>query len=209
MKIGSRIVYLAFGGSCAALCCACALLALSIASSGCAAADDVAGRTEDVAVRGEYLVTVLGCDDCHTPKKMVNGIPTLDVARRVAGHPEGAPHPTWQPQDIGERHALFLGDPNMTAWAGPWGVSFSPNITPDTDTGLGEWTKEAFAQAIRTGKHQGQPNGRPILPPMPWQGYSHLTDDDLNAMWEYLRSLPPVKNAVPTPVPPPGPPPGE
>ena len=140
---------------------------------------------------------------------MVDGMPMPDMTLRFAGHPAGAPHPTWSPQDLMERHALFLGDPNMTAWAGPWGVSFSVNITPDNETGIGEWTEEAFVQALRTGKHQGQPNGRPILPPVPWQATAHMSDADLHAIWTFLRTTPAVQNAVPTPIPPAGPPPGE
>jgi len=94
----------------------------------------------------------------------------------------------------------------LTAWAGPWGVSFGINLTPDTSTGMGEWTEEAFIQAIRTGKHQGQPNGRDILPPMPLQNMKLMTDEDLKAMWAYLRTIPPVKNQAPLPVPPGAPP---
>ncbi len=55
----------------------------------------------------------------------------------------------------------------MTAWAGSWGVGFIANLTPDTSTGIGEWTEETFIRTLRTGKHHGQPNGRMILPPMP------------------------------------------
>jgi hypothetical protein len=130
-----------------------------------------------------------------------------DTTRHLAGHPAGMVYPTWSPAD-GQRGAIALGNPFLTAWAGPWGVSFAPNLTPDKATGLGEWTEEAFMQAIRTGKHQGQPNGREILPPMPWHAYRHLTDDDLKALWTYLRSIPAVANEVPTPVPP-AMPPGE
>ena len=53
-----------------------------------------------------------------------------------------------------------------TAWAGPWGVSFTANLTPDKETGLGDWTEEQFIATMRTGKHQGK--GRPVLPPMPY-----------------------------------------
>lgn len=94
----------------------------------------------------------------------------------------------------------------LTAWAGPWGVSFAANLTPDNETGIGEWTEEAFVQSLRTGKHQGQPNGRDILPPMPWPGIKLMTDEDLKALWAYLRSIPPMKNQVPFPVPPSMPP---
>ncbi len=90
----------------------------------------------------------------------------------------------------------------LTAWAGPWGVSFAVNLTPDRETGIGEWNEEMFIKAMRTGKHQGQPNGRDILPPMPWPDLKDLTDGDLKAIWAYLRSVPPVKNQVPFPLPP-------
>jgi hypothetical protein len=90
----------------------------------------------------------------------------------------------------------------LTAWAGPWGVSFALNLTPDVATGIGEWSEETFIQAMRTGKHQGQPNGRDILPPMPWFNLKEMTDDDLKALWAYLRSIPPIKNQVPLPEPP-------
>ena len=97
---------------------------------------------------------------------------------------------------------MALTTPMLTAWAGPWGVSFTANLTSDKETGLGEWTEETFIQTIRTGKHQGQPNGRDILPPMPWFYFKEATDEDLKAIWAYLRSIPPVKNQVPLPVPP-------
>ncbi len=200
MKHGIRTFYVGLGvlslGACAAL----VLATLS---------PTPADAADDILARGDYILTTTGCDDCHTPKKMVDGMPMPDMTRRLAGHPAGAPHPTWSPQDLMERHALFLGDPNMTAWAGPWGVSFSSNLTPDSETGLGEWTEEAFVQAMRTGKHQGQPNGRPILPPMPWHALAQMSDDDLSAIWASLRSVPPVANAVPTPIPPAGPPHGD
>ena len=85
-------------------------------------------------------------------------------------------------------------------------VSFAANLTPDTATGIGEWTEETFVRAIRTGKHQGQPNGREILPPMPWPAFKNLSDGDLRAIWAYLRSVKPVKNQVPFPIPPNAPP---
>ena len=63
-----------------------------------------------------------------------------------------------------------------------------------------------FIKTIREGKHQGE--GRPLLPPMPWQEYANMTDDDLKAVWAYLRSIPAINNPVPDPVPPDGPPAG-
>jgi len=93
----------------------------------------------------------------------------------------------------------------MTAWSGPWGVSFAANLTPDKQTGVLEgFTEQQFIQTMRTGRHQGM--GRPILPPMPWPNYAQMTDDDLRAVFAYLRQIRPVKNKVPDPIPP-GPPP--
>jgi hypothetical protein len=124
----------------------------------------------------------------------------LDEKRLLAGHPEKAPYPSWAPPDLQQRNALALTNPMLTAWAGPWGVSFAINLTPDQATGIAEWSEENFIQAMRTGKHQGQPNGREILPPMPWEDFKFMTDEDLKAVFTYLRSLPPVKNQVPLPV---------
>jgi mono/diheme cytochrome c family protein len=153
--------------------------------------------------RGQYLVTVGHCHDCHTPKvEGPGGTPVPDTTRLLSGHPEGMPYPTWTPADLKERHAAALTNPMLTAWAGPWGVSFALNLTPDVATGIGEWSEETFIQAMRTGKHQGQPNGRDILPPMPWFNLKEMTDDDLKALWAYLRSIPPIKNQVPLPEPP-------
>jgi len=169
---------------------------------GCESQMKVAEKSP--AERGKYLVTTIGgCNDCHSPKiPGPSGEP--DTTRLLSGHPHDMPYPVWTPQDIQERNAIALTNPMLTAWAGPWGVSFTANLTPDKETGLGEWTEQAFIQALRTGKHQGQPNGRDILPPMPWPGISQMTDSDLKAVWAYLQTIPAVHNQVPTPVPPAG-----
>jgi hypothetical protein len=88
-----------------------------------------------------------------------------------------------------------------------WGISYAANLTPDRETGLGAWTEQNFVDTMRTGRHMGR--GRPILPPMPWQMVKNLTDQDLKAVFAYLRTLPTVKNRVPQPTPPanPAPPP--
>ncbi len=85
-----------------------------------------------------------------------------------------------------------------TAWAGPWGVSYTANLTPDPETGLGQWTEQQFVDTIRTGRRQGR--GREILPPMPWPAFKNYNDADLKAMFAYLRSIPAMKNKVPDPV---------
>ncbi|MHC5021664.1 MAG: c-type cytochrome [Planctomycetota bacterium] len=184
--------------------------AFSLAPLAAGCGGDAAAAQDEAVARGKYLVTFGGCADCHSPKIMnEQGEPVPDPKSELSGHPAGAPYPTWSPSDMKDRNALALTNPHLSAWAGPWGVSFAANLTPDKETGLGEWTEEAFIQALRTGKHQGQPNGRTILPPMPWPTIAQATDADLKAIWAYLRSIPAIKNAVPTPVPPAGPPPGE
>jgi len=177
------------------------VVCFALATAGCQKKTEVA--TLDPVAHGKYLVNFGGCHDCHTPKIMSpGGIPLPDTTRALAGHPENEPYPTWMPTDLQQRNAMALTNPMLTAWAGSWGVSFATNITPDIETGIGEWTEEAFISAMRTGKHQGQPNGRNILPPMPWQSLAQLTDSDLKAIWAYLRTIPAIKNQVPLPVPP-------
>lgn len=179
---------------------------LLTAATGCGG-DATAGQ-DDAVKRGKYLTTIMGCADCHSPKiQGPHGEIMPDPKRELCGHPAGDPYPNWTPGDLKGRNAIALTNTHLSAWAGPWGVSFAINLTPDKKTGLGEWPEQAFIQAMRTGKHQGQPDGRPILPPMPWPNFAQATDEDLKAVWAYLRSLPPIENAVPTPVPPPGPPP--
>lgn len=152
-----------------------------------------------LAKRGEYLVVFGGCHDCHSPKKMgANGMPELIPELALSGHPADmkvAPAPSLPP---GPWLAATTG--TMTAWSGPWGISYSANLTPDGETGLGRWTEQNFIEAMRTGRHMGR--GRPILPPMPVTSVARLTDSDLKAIFAYLRSIPAVKNRVPDPAPP-------
>ena len=145
--------------------------------------------------RGRYLVMAMGCHDCHTPKKMGPNGPEFDFSRALSGHPEGTPLPT-PPEPRGPWVASASWD--LTAWSGPWGISYPFNLTPDENTGLGIWTEEMFMKAMRTGRHMGA--SRPILPPMPWQSVGALDDGDLKAVYAYLRSLPAIKNRVPPPV---------
>jgi hypothetical protein len=86
---------------------------------------------------------------------------------------------------------------DFTAWLGSWGISYTANLTPDKETGLGNWTEERFIKALRTGKHLGE--GRPILPPMPWPFIGKLKDEDLKDIFAYLQSLTPIDNKVPDP----------
>ena len=154
--------------------------------------------------RGEYLVSMMACNDCHTPWKMGPKGPAPDATRFLSGHPSELKMPATP--DLGMGPWMASASATMTAWGGPWGVSFTANLTPDAETGLGSWTEKMFIDAMRNGKHQGK--GRPILPPMPWESYRNATDADLKAIFAYLKTIKPIRNAVPQPIEPPAPPPG-
>jgi hypothetical protein len=146
--------------------------------------------------RGRYLVQIMGCHDCHTPKKMGQNGPEFDMSRALSGHPESPELPP--PPRLPGGAWVAAASWDFTAWSGPWGISYPFNLTPDENTGLGIWTEEMFVKAMRTGRHMGA--SRPILPPMPWQSLAALNDEDLTSVYAYLRSLPPIKNRVPPPV---------
>jgi len=101
----------------------------------------------------------------------------------------------------------FYGAPDTTrllsgselGWKGPWGVSYPRNLTPEPQTGIGAWSESDIVTAIRTGK---RPDGRILLPPMPWPDLAALSDDDAMAIAKYLKTLPPVPHKVPELVPP-------
>lgn len=150
----------------------------------------------DAAKRGAYLVSIMGCHDCHTPWTMGPKGPEPDMSRALTGHPAALVMPP--APALGQGPWLWAGAGTNTAFAGPWGVSFAANLTSDKDSGLGSWTEDMFIATMRTGRHQGK--GRPILPPMPYPALANLTDPDIKALWAYLQSLPPVSNRVPSPV---------
>jgi mono/diheme cytochrome c family protein len=134
--------------------------------------------------RGRYLVTITGCHDCHSPK--VQGMDP-DLTRALSGRPATTPLPSATKTEV---HA----SPDLTAWTGPWGFSVASNLTPDAATGLGtRYTETSFIATMRTGK---KPNGTPIMPPMPSVVYQNMTDDDLRAIFAYLRTMKPIRNAV-------------
>jgi mono/diheme cytochrome c family protein len=179
----------------AALTTAVLLTAAAVKSSAAEPAGVRSKADSDKVARGKYIVTVAGCNDCHTPWTLGPNGPEPDMTRMLSGHPEGlvmppAPRPAspWQ----------TTAAVTNTAWAGPWGVSFTANLTPDPETGLGKWTLRNFVDTIRTGRHMGR--GRAILPPMPIPMHKHFTDADLESIFSYLQSIPPVKNRVPEPV---------
>jgi len=150
--------------------------------------------------RGEYLAVFGGCNDCHTPKVMTDKGPALDKSRLLSGHPASASLPAIAAGALAPDGWMAATNKDLTAWVGPWGISYAANLTPDRATGMGAWTQDQFVKSMRTGKHLG--TGRPILPPMPWENVAALSDADLKALFAYLQSLKPIANAVPPPVPP-------
>jgi Cytochrome c len=155
----------------------------------------------EMIARGKYLVTIMGCNDCHSPKKMTAQGPVPDSAKLLSGHPAGMPMSPIDKNALKPGNwMLFAAD--LTATVGPWGISYPANLTPDSTTGIGAWSEYEFIQTLRTGKHLGQAGGRQILPPMPWEEVGQASDDDLKAIFAYLKALPPINNKVPAPVPP-------
>jgi cytochrome c553 len=161
--------------------------------SSLAAADAQAGGTaaDTPTARGAYLVRSMACADCHTPHNPGPHGAEPDLALGLSGHPQGQ---VYQAPAASSGPWVWGGSGTNTAFWGPWGVSYAANLTPDA-TGLGAWTAGQFVQAMRSGKHVGA--GRPIAPPMPWQSVGQLTEPDLRALFAYLKSQPPVRNAVP------------
>lgn len=143
---------------------------LTIAITAALAA--VSATTADAASRqverGKYLVNLGGCMDCHTPGYFL-GKP--DMARYMGGSEVGFEMPGL-------------------------GVFYGPNLTPDKETGLGNWTAQQIVTALQTG---ARPDKRILAPIMPWPALAKLTKDDVRAIAAYLKSLPPVKNKVPGP----------
>jgi len=148
---------------------------------------------------GEHLVTVGACHDCHSPKKMTEQGMEIDTALLLSGHPSQMAAVDVNRQDMETKGIIATSD--LTSWVGPWGVSYTANLTPDA-TGIGNWKEEQFIYAIRNGKMKGLAGSRPMLPPMPWQMYRNMTDDELKAIFAYLKTTKPIRNIVPQPTPP-------
>ena len=113
------------------------LLGLGLSLLSCSTAQQSATATpkQDPVVRGRYLVTIMSCNDCHTPGYLY-GAP--DTSRRLSG------------SDLG--------------WIGPWGVVHARNLTPDMETGIGSWTIEQIVTALRTGNTPDGSQLAPIMP---------------------------------------------
>lgn len=148
--------------------------------------------------RGKFLVMIGDCNACHSPKIMTDRGPMVDTTRILSGHTAGS---QLQLNELAGVKSFISTTGDLTAWVGPWGVSFTANLTPDEITGLGNWTADIFIKAMRTGKHMGA--GRQLLPPMPFENLANLSDDDLTAILAYLQTIKPIRNKVPDPISPP------
>lgn len=148
---------------------------------------------------GKHLVMITGCHDCHTPKKMGSRGPELDMDLELSGHPSQMPLPELDRQDLEQKGVAATQ--SLTAWIGPWGVSYAANLTSDV-TGIGSWTEEQFFVALKEGKFKGIKNARPLLPPMPWELFQHMSDTEIRAIYAYLKSTKPISNIVPSALPP-------
>jgi len=147
--------------------------------------------------RGEYLVTIMGCNDCHSPKEIGPKGPEILANLILSGYPATRPFQKVEPELIKKGWILFNAD--LTAAAGPWGVSFAANLTSD-QTGIGNWTEENFRRALKEGKYKGLESFRMLLPPMPWSNFIVISDEDIKAIFQYLKSTVPVNNIVPIPL---------
>jgi mono/diheme cytochrome c family protein len=154
---------------------------------------------ESKVALGKHLVMIAGCHDCHTPKKMGPNGPELDMERALSGHPTQQPLPELDRKDLESKGVAATQ--GLTSWIGPWGISFASNITSDA-TGIGNWTEEQFFIALRQGKSKGIATNRQMLPPMPYEMFQHMTDEEISAIFAYLKSTNPIDNIVPQPLPP-------
>ena len=174
--------------------------AVFVACQGSAANEEksIAMTKEEMVKRGEYLVNTIGCDDCHSPKRMGAHGPEIIPELRLSGYPSDRPLTIADTNVVKKGWMLFSDD--LTTAVGAWGQSFAANLTSDA-TGTGNWKEEQFIKAIREGKYKGLDNTRPLLLPMPWFVYKNLTDDDLKSIFAFLQSTNPVNNVVPAPRP--------
>lgn len=148
---------------------------------------------------GEHLVTIAGCNDCHTPKIMTPQGPVDDSSLLLSGHPAGLPAPEVDRKQTESKGLVVTSD--FTAWIGPWGISYSANLTPH-ETGTGNWTEKQFLYAIKNSISKGIPGSRSLMPPMSMMPVKHMTDDELKAIYAYLRTVKPVENNSVQPTPP-------
>jgi hypothetical protein len=134
------------------------------------------------AERGKYLVTIMGCGDCHSPHDNQGQI---IAGKELTGYWKGAPVPEWNPDMLKNKNTLWAVGTDFTAFAGPWGISKAKNLTPDKETGIGNLSEQEFVDVFKKGN---------LLPPMRLNWYGKMDEDDLRAIYAYLHNLPPVNN---------------
>ena len=143
---------------------------------------------------GEHLVKVGGCNDCHTPKKMgPNGI-ELDMSLMLSGHPAQMPPADFDPKEAAKKGLIVTQ--TFTAWTGPWGTTYAVNLTSDS-TGIGNWKEEQFVKCLHEKKWMGLDNTRPLMPPMSLMPVTEMSEDELKAIFAYLKTTPALKNVAP------------
>jgi hypothetical protein len=172
------------------------LFLVSLIQAGNVMSDNT-GMNKSEIEKGKSLVNEYGCIACHTPKveTVVGLIP--DPVRLLSGHSaDDGDLPNIPEGLIGDKMWAGVYSKSLTAWAGPRGVSFAANLTPDKETGIGNWSKQNFISTIRLGIHTTS-LARELSPAMPWRVISTLNDDELGSIYSYLMSLKPIKNKVP------------
>jgi len=136
---------------------------------------------EKLLERGRYIMAgIQGCA-CHTPRHKDG---SLNLDRYLSGAPSKPPK---------------KGPTANRGWTNSrWKKLYARNITPDPETGIGNWTERDFMIALKTGK---TPKGNIMDPQMPWLHFQGITDRDLKSIWAYLRIVKPIKNKVPPSIP--------
>lgn len=148
---------------------------------------------------GKHLVTIAGCNDCHTPKILTPQGPVDDTTLFLSGHPASMPAPDVDRKQMESKGLVVTA--TFTSWVGPWGITYSANLTPD-ETGLGNWTEDQFIYAIKNNISKGIAGSRPLMPPMSLMPVKEMSTDELKAVFAYLKTIKPVSNASVQPTPP-------
>lgn len=143
----------------------------------------------------KHIVTIAGCSDCHPLKKMASTGAKPNIELTLSGHSANMPSPDTDRNQIESKGLAVTND--LTAWVGPWGISYVANITSDNSTGIGKWSLEQFMACLRKGKYMGLEKARNLLVHMTWQDFQNLTDNEMKVVFAYLKSTKPIHNIVP------------